>query len=222
MGFAPVNVGHLPLVVLAIWLLTITTFSPVQLLVGLPIYVAVFPFTVLIVSVYHKALKSPSNTTVPEATKHFPVASFSAAMLVGWFVLYGGSSSRGPNLVGFVLALVLFFTLVYRALDKTSPIDEHDTDFFSKAAIRGLQIIANAFKRVTEDPPKTRLAVAGSLRTTGFMVRAFRYLSVWIHGRKGRERIAVIMLLEYMVFLVLVAVSAVLFWALAIRNLFFQ
>jgi hypothetical protein len=169
--------------------------------------------------IYRKELKSASDATtpVPQTSRHFPLASFSAAMLVGWFVLYGGSSSRGPNMVGFVLALGLFFTLVYRALDKTSPIDEQDTAFFSNAALMGLQIITNAFKKATEERPKTKLAVATSLRTTGFMARGFRYLSVCIHGRKGRERIAMIMLLEYIVFLVLVAVSAVLFWALAIK-----
>src|SRR5205807_1916794 len=46
LGFAPVNAGHLPLVFLATWLLTIAAFSPVQVLIGLPLYVLVFPFTV--------------------------------------------------------------------------------------------------------------------------------------------------------------------------------
>lgn len=90
LGFAPVNVGHLPLVFLAIWLLAITTFSPTQLLLGLPIYVSVFPFTALIVFIYRDTLKAASaadaSAPTPQPARHFPLASFSIAMLVGWLV----------------------------------------------------------------------------------------------------------------------------------------
>lgn len=119
--------------------------------------------------------------------------------------------------MGFLLSLALFFTLVYQALDRTSPIDEQDAALFSKAALRGILIVTNAFKKATEAPPKTKLVVASLLKVNGFIVGKIRYLGVLIHGRKGRERIAMIMLLEYIVFLVLVAVSAILFWALAIK-----
>src|ERR1700722_2399572 len=101
LGFAPVNVGHLPLVFLAIWLLAITTFSPVQLLVGLPLYIIVFPVTVLGAWFYRKTMKAATSpnasASAPQPARHFPLASFSVAMLVGWFVLYSISSSRGPH-----------------------------------------------------------------------------------------------------------------------------
>jgi len=222
LGFAPVNVGHLPLVFLVIWLLAITRFSPVQLLIFLPLYIVIFPVTVLLVLVYRKTLKAatspnPDVQVAPEFVRRFPFASLSAAMLVGWFVLYSGSSSRGPNMAGFLFALALFFTLIYRALDKTSPIDEQDTAFFSVAAAKGLLMLSNLFKKATEEPPKTQLAIASALRIHGMIIGGYRQLGILISGRKGRERIAMVMLLEYIVFLVLVAVSAILFWALAIK-----
>lgn len=222
LGFAPVNVGHLPLVFLAIWLLTITEFSPIQLLIGLPLYVVVFPFVALLVLLYHKQVEADTATKavnqVPQARKkHFPWGSVSAAMLVGWFLLYSGSSSRGPNLVGFLLSLALLLTLVYRALDKTSPIDDQDTAFLETTALRGILLISNAMKTATEKPRKTKLELESGLRTNGFLIRPFRRAAVLIHGRKGRDRIAMVMLLEYVIFLVLVAFSAILFWALAIK-----
>src|ERR1700677_3473874 len=99
----------------------------------------------------------------------------------------------------------------------TSPIDEQDTAFFSTAALRGILIVTKAFKTATDELPKTKLQVASMLKINGFILYGFRYLGVLIHGRKGRGRIAMIMLLEYVVFLVLVAASAILVWALAIK-----
>src|ERR1035438_4148880 len=140
LGFTPVHVGHLSLVFWSIWLLVITEFSPIQLILGFLLYVLVFPVTVLGAWLFRKTLKastSPETSTSVSAPRtHFPLASFSSAMLVGWFVLYSGSSSRGPNMVGFLLSVALFLALLYQALDRTSPIEEQDTAFFSTAAGR--------------------------------------------------------------------------------------
>jgi len=160
LSFAPVNAGHLRLVFVLTWLLSITEFSPIQLLIGFPLYVIVFPFTVLIRLIFRRALKAaPAGQSVfedaPKLKKGLPLASCSAAFLVGWLLLYGGSSSRGPLLVGFALSGALFLTLAYRALDKTSRLDEQDTALFSGLAIRGIMVVTNAFKRAVQTPPKT-------------------------------------------------------------------
>ena len=72
LGFAPVNVGHLPLVFLVIWLLTISTFSPIQLLIGLPLYIIVFPFTVLGAWFYRETLKAASSPNASASTPTWP------------------------------------------------------------------------------------------------------------------------------------------------------
>lgn len=219
LGFAPVHVSHLPLVFKAMWLLAITEFSPVQL-IGFLLYSLVFPFTVLGAWIYRKTLRdtdSSAATPAPSSGASFPLNSLLTALLAGWFVLYGGSSSRAPNLAGFLFSAALFLALIYQALDKTSPIDESDTAFFSSAAARGLLIISSLFKTAAEQPPKTKLAVASALKIHGFVIRCFRRIGICIHSRKGRERIAMAMLLEYIVFLAFVATSAILMWALAIK-----
>src|SRR5207302_3173889 len=138
-------------VFLATWLLTIAAFSPVQVLIGLPLYVLVFPFTVLGALLFHRVLNAdtPPSANAPglQPARRSPLTRLWAALLVGWFLLYSGSSSRGPNLAGFLLSLALFLALVYQALDKTSPIDEHDTAFFSSAAVRGILVVTNLFKK---------------------------------------------------------------------------
>ncbi|MFZ0863666.1 MAG: hypothetical protein WCA27_13480 [Candidatus Sulfotelmatobacter sp.] len=146
------------------------------------------------------------------------MVSVAVSLLVAWFLLYGGSSSRRPNLVGCVISGVVFLAFAYRALDKTSPVDEQDTAVFAQWALRGVVIMRNAAQRAIDNPPKNKLEAASALRTNGFLIQPFRYLTVVFRGRRGRDRIAMIVLVEYIVFLVILAVSAILFWALAMRT----
>lgn len=223
-GFAPSSGLHLGRVLVGIWLLLITSFSLIQLLIGLPLYIIVFPFVLLIVLIYRKEIKEAPNQTqqsnvapFPKRTRGFPVVPVAGSFLVAWFLLYGGSSARGPNLMGCIISGAVFLAFAYRALDKTSPIDEKDTAVFSSLALRGLIIMRNASQKFVDSPPKNKLEAASSLRVTGFIIMPFRYLTVVFRGRRGRDRIAMLMLVEYIVFLVILALSAILFWALAIR-----
>jgi hypothetical protein len=222
-GFTPTNADHLPLVLGGIWLLAITGFSLPRLFVGLPLYVIFFPFTVFLVFVYRKVLKGASPATnqqdasLPNQPRGFPLASLTISLRLGWLVLYGGSTSRGPNVVGCVISGILFLTLAYRALDKTSPIDERDTIVFSRWAVMGVLITRNASQSAIDNPPKTKFLVDSGIRTTGLFMCPFRYVTKWFRGRRGRDKVAMMMLAEYIVFLVILAVSAILFWALAMK-----
>lgn len=57
MGFAPTNAAHLPMVFIATWLLFITSLKPLQLFIGLPLYVIFAPLAFLIVTVFQKFWK---------------------------------------------------------------------------------------------------------------------------------------------------------------------
>jgi hypothetical protein len=121
--------------------------------------------------------------------------------------------------VGCVIAGVVFAALAYRALDKTSPVGEQDTAVFAQWAERGVGMVANAAKTAVADPPKNRTDAVVTLRVQGFFIKPFRYLTVVFRGRRGKDRVALIMLIQYIVFLVILAMSAILFWALAMRVL---
>lgn len=224
-GFAPSSAPLLSPVLVGIWVLLIAVFSPIQLLAGLPLYIICFPCTLLVALIYRKTLKAAPDQTqqgnmvpLPRTKRSFPVVSVAVSLLVAWFLLYGGSSSRRPNLVGCVISGVVFLAFAYRALDKTSPVDEQDTAVFAQWALRGVVIMRNAAQRAIDNPPKNKLEAASALRTNGFLIQPFRYLTVVFRGRRGRDRIAMIVLVEYIVFLVILAVSAILFWALAMRT----
>jgi hypothetical protein len=221
--FAPVNAGHLPGVAVMVWLLFITAFSPVQLLLGFPLYIAGFPIGVTFRLVFRKTLKvAEANqvaTAAPATSKEsFPVISCSGAMLAAWFLLYGGSSSWGPNFLGFTLSGALFLSLAYEALDRTSPVETQDLAIFSRIANWGTQALMNALNKAKDiNKPITKVEISSGLRVNGFLMRPIRRLTVCLFSHKGRERVAKLILVEYIVSLVLVGLSAVLFWAFAIK-----
>lgn len=223
MGFAPTNAANLPMVFIATWLLFITAFKPLQLFIGLPLYVIFAPFAFLIVTVFHKFWKAvrekPRADTlqVPIPKRRFPLASLTIALIFGWLLLYGGSFARGPNIVGCVVSGVLFVTLSYRALGKISPIDERDMASIAVRAAFGKQNIRNMCQKALDNPPKDRRQVAAQLRWARLAMSLNRRIRVVFRGRRGKDRIAMIMLGEYILFLLLLAASAILFWAFALK-----
>ena len=102
LGFAPVRAGHLPWVAIMVWLLFITAFSPIQLLLGLPLYIAIFPLTVVFKLVFWKTLKDAEANPVASAapapahglrtiSRHFLFSSLAGSMVSSlWrFVIMG-------------------------------------------------------------------------------------------------------------------------------------
>ena len=222
-GFAPSNVTHLPMVFIAIWLLSITTFSPGQLVIGLPLYIIFAPFWFLIATLYRKTLKAarenpPADAAqAPMLKRRFPLASLSISLILGWLLLYGGSFARGPNIVGCVVSGVLFLTLAYRALGKTSGIDERDMALLTLWAIRGILFMSNTAKKAMDKPPKNKRELDIQLGLIGYLIDPFRRLRVIFRGDRGKDRISMMMLGEYIFFLLLLAASAILFWAFALK-----
>ena len=223
-GFAPSSRPHLGPALVGLWFLLITSFSPIQHLAGMPLYIIFSPSSLLVVLIYQKNLKQnaagPQQSDVvpfPKSKRRFPVVPIAITFLVVWFLLYGDSSARRPNLMGCIISGVLFLAFAYRALDKTSPIHEGDTAVFSRWAIRGILMMRNAAQKAIDSPPNNSLQATVTIRTNGFFIKPFRYLPVLFRGHRGRDRIAIIMLIDYIVFLIILAVSAMLFWAMTIR-----
>jgi hypothetical protein len=223
MGFAPTNAANLPMVFIATWLLLITAFKPLQLFIGLPLYVIFAPFAFLIVTVFHRFWKrvrekSRADTlqvSIPK--RRFPLASLTIVLIFGWLLLYGDSSARGPNIVGCVVSGVLFATLTYRSLGKISPIDERDMALLMLRATLGQQNIMKTLQDAVHKPTENRRQVAFRLRMTRLAMSPFRRIRVVFRGRRGKDRIAMLMLGEYILFFLLLAASAILFWAFALK-----
>jgi uncharacterized membrane protein YhdT len=223
MGFAPTNAAHLPMVFIATWLLFITSLKPLQLFIGFPLYVILAPLAFVVVTVFHKFWKGvreksrvePLQVSIPK--RRFPLASLTIVLIFGWLLLYGDSSAPGPNMVACVVSGVLFVTLTYRSLGKISPIDERDMALLMLRATLGQQNILKALQGAVEKPPKNRREVASRLRSTRLAMSLFRRIRVVFRGRRGKDRIAMLMLGEYILFFLLLAASAILFWAFALK-----
>jgi hypothetical protein len=224
-GFAPVNADYLPRVLKFTWVLIITGFSPLQVLVGLPLYIIVFPFTVIGYLVFHEALDVAPKSTQDDSRsglrpkgRDFPLVSLTMSLLLGWFVLYGGSVSRRPVFVGLVLSGVLFLTLAYRSFLRANPVDETDTAVFAALAVKGHAIAVQTIEGVMNKPPTTKMAAISALKVGQLIyIKPFRWITLFFRGRRGRDRIAVIILSKYVVSLLFLAMSAILFWAFAMR-----
>jgi hypothetical protein len=224
-GLAPASGGpHLGPVLVALWLLLITAFSPIQLL-GMFLYITFFPFTVLLVLRYRKALKAGAArtqqskmATLPGIKRAFPVVPVAITFFVVWFLIFGVASARGPNLIGCIISGIVFLAFVHRALDKTSPIHERDTAAFSRWVEGAILIMRNAAQTAIDSPPRVKFQAVASLWTVRVFIKPFRYVNVFFRGPRGRNRIAMIMLIDYIVFLIVLALSSILFWALMIRT----
>jgi hypothetical protein len=223
MGFAPTNAAHLPLIFIATWLLFITSLRPLQLFIGLPFYVIFAPLALVVTTVFHKFWKvaqekSRADTlevSIPK--RRFPLASLTIVLIFGGLLLYGDSYARGPNIVCCVVSGMLFVTLTYRSLGKISPIDERDLALLAARATLGQQNILKTLRGVVDKPPENRRQVAFRLRMTRFAMSPYRRIRVVFRGRRGKDRIAMLMLGEYILFFLLLAASAILFWAFALK-----
>jgi len=222
-GYAPTNVGVFPVVFVVIWFLIITRLSPLQLFVGFPLYLIFAPISVLFSLIFRKTLKAArekpaqNNSQSPVLKKRFPLVPLLIALIIGWLLLYGGSFAKGPNTVGCALSGGLFLILAYRALGKTSRMDERNMAVLRVWATRGILIMQNLSKQVVDKPPKSKVEVATSLFISRLGLSPFRRVRIIFGGNRGKNRIAMIILGEYIFFLFLLAASAILFWAFALK-----
>jgi len=190
---------------------------------GFPLYVLFAPIGILGYAIYHgraKASQSKTDSQAPQRKKHFRMATGAVILILGWLVLYGDSTQRGPNIVGCLLAGVLFLTLVFRALGKTSRVGQRDVAAFTNWALRGLLFMANTINRLLQEYIKKKPQNEHSLSITGIFVYQYRWVRLVLRPPKGNDRIAMAMLGEYIVFLLMLGAASILFWALALKVAF--
>lgn len=216
-GFAPVNGKALPIVLKVGWLLTITDFNLIQI-VGFAIYVISapiwVPFALGLRNEFAEALAA--NPGVTESRSRWSALPLCTTALIGWFVVYGEAASIRPISVGVVLSGSVLLLFIYRALQRTKPVTLLETSILRN--IERFAAAANAGAvNEKKNPTSKRSDAAIHLRIHGWFHDPLLALTAYIRGQQGRDRIYMFVLVEYILFLFMLAIAAILFWALVAK-----
>jgi hypothetical protein len=104
-------------------------------------------------------------------------------------------------------------SLALRAFKRATPLTEEDL------------VLANGLEKIgfvgisdtTRLKPAAKPTVMFGLKAEKFYKWMYFYLALLLRGKRGKDRVAMYILAEYVAFLILLAFSAVLFWSLSIR-----
>jgi len=223
LGFAPIDTNHLTTIIKIGWILVVTAFKPIELL-GLALYLAFF--WTLPVWLYFAYGIEPEGDGKRKDEGQFgltandrrrlaiPVCTLA---LLGWLVLFGGAASKNAAILGAILSGVLFLLFAMRAFQRVRPIYDPDPNFLRVAKLTGLSLLQIAGGQIKDGTIKTRTAIILNRRFFKPVARFYRFLALSTRGRRGRNRIYMFVLGEYVGSLVLLAAATIFFWAMADR-----
>jgi len=136
-------------------------------------------------------------------------------MLLGWSALYGETSARRALLAGAVLSGVMFSLLAGRVFQRVKPPNYPDGAGRASADERaGLSLITSgpdSLKRAMDAKKKSE--IIGSLFLYQKARSLWRRMALLMRGQAGRNRLYLLLLLDYVTSLLLLGAAAVLFWA---------
>jgi hypothetical protein len=219
-GFAPVHSEYLPRILKFGWLLALSAFKPIELL-GLLIYIYIAPLTLLGYLIFREYSKDIAATPAvkkglrPQRVRR-PALTIVGLLLLGWFVLYGGATARGPLLAGAILSGLLFFVLAGRAFQRVKPPIYPDASEPARADERiGASLLTTAGESVAKAlAAKKKSELIANLFIYQKSRAWFRRLALLMRGRAGRNRLYLLLLIDYVVSLSVLGVAAVFFWAI--------
>ena len=218
-GFAPVNGAALPSVLKAGWLLTITGFNPIQI-IGLAIYVASAPVWLFFRRFYGDALSQtePPRLGLAESRSNWSALPLFTAAVVGWFILYGAASSFKELAVGVIFSGLLLIIFTYRALQRTKPLTILEVSVLDRLEKFGASLPNSVQTRENKTPTSKRSEAVGHIVTYSFFRDAVRHVTIFIRGKRGRDRVYMFILVEYVLFLFILGLTAIFFWALVAKT----
>ena len=225
--FTPANPTYLPTVLKWTWLLLINGFSLLKLF-GFGFYVLGFPALALWLIAFrdvHRAATAVPAVPVPESrpglhisNSEMPVRKIVIISLCGWGLLYGGSGTRRPDVArcrsGRDLAVAGQIVYSFR---QARPAE--DEEFLAAQSIGnwGITYANRALQQIETHPPMTAAVTLTSQKLAKPILRFYRFLSLFFRGGRGRERAAMLILLDYLSTVTMLAASAIVFWSLTFR-----
>jgi hypothetical protein len=214
-GFAPGNPDYMLPILRFGWVLAITGVN-LWGFIGFWIYVLFFIPIALFFLVFQEQVnleQAPNQEGLNKPQQRRLLLPSAIGLSLAWFLLYGTSTSTKPIAVGAFFAGIIFVSLAFRAFQRARPLTVKDIAFGSWVERLGVSAVQD--KQRLQATTKSAASVNLKFeRFHKFLLVGFVYC---FRGRRGRDRIAMYILLEYVVFLILLAGSAVLFWGLAIR-----
>jgi hypothetical protein len=222
-GFAPVHSEYLPRMLQIGWLLAIAGFKPFELL-GLYIYVQIAPLTLLGYLVFKDYAKD--FDAVPTQKKGLrppkvrrPALTTVSLLLLAWFILYGDASSRRPLVAGAILSGLLFLLLATRAFQRVKPpiypYGSEPATAFERIGLSVSTSAADAVKRAMD--AKKKMEVNGTLFMYQKWGSIWRRYALLMRGQAGRDRLYLLLLIDYVVSLLVLGAAAVLSWAIVAK-----
>lgn len=214
-GFAPGNPEYMLPILRYGWPLAITGVNLWEFL-GFWIYVLFFIPLILFVFTFRDQVNqqpTPSQEGLSKPQQRRWILPTAIGLLVAWFLLYGTSTSTKQIAVGASFSGIIFLSLAFRAFQRARPLTGKDISFGAWVERLGASGV-NDKQRLK---PETKSAANVHLKFERFYKFVLVGFVYCFRGRRRRDRIAMYILLEYVVFLILLAGSAVLFWGLAIR-----
>lgn len=221
MGFAPIDENHLTTIIKVGWVLVVTAFKPIEI-IGLVIYLAFF--WMLPLMLYLTYGMDTGSTSTPNTDKQFGLTANNqrrlaipvcGLMLLAWLVLFGDAASKKPMILGALLSGVLFLLFAVRAFQRVRPTYDPDPNFLRAAKLAGLVFLKIAGEQTKDKTLKTKNQAILYQRTYRPIKRFYRRLAILTRGTRGRNRIYLFVLAEYVASLVLLAAATLLFWAMA-------
>lgn len=226
-GFAPVNTAFLSTVLKVGWVLAITGFNLFEV-VGLFIYIVTFPVWVPVLAIFGFFSKDEEDTTESSSVKQGLIRrkrtrsrlfAICTSLFIGWFLLYGNANTQRQLIPGVVLAGVFLLLLTYRLFLRVKPDKEVNLSPFYWLTRLSLTA-GDAQKERLKKEYKKRNEIRNDKKLVSFNRKLFVRIALLLRGQIAQERISMYVLGEYIFSLIIVAASAVLFWALMIKAMY--
>jgi hypothetical protein len=226
-GFAPVNTALLSTILKIGWVLAISGFKLFEA-GGLFLYILTFPIWVPIVVLFkfftRNQEKEPSKSKPTERgllqTRRSPSNLFAicASLLLGWFLLYGNSNATRQLIPGVVLAGVFLTLLTYRMFLRVKPEKDVNVDVPPFGWLGKISVAAaDAQRQRLKKEYKNKSEVQTDRKVVDFTRKVFVRITFLLRGQIAQKRISLYVLGEYLFSLIMVAASAILFWALLLK-----
>lgn len=219
-SFTPSNPHYFAIFLKLAWLSLLSGFSVIEALWYVTLYVPFFPFSMGFIlwrgNAWRKEMeqKKMVGGLARPAPRHTYTLRLIALMLA-WLLLYGRSHERIPQLVGIVIVGALLLDRASSAFAFAGSIET------AKSGILDALILLNQQTNAAELIDETKVTPRAILKLKLFCFRSWywflRFLYGITRGKKGRNRAALVILIQYVYALLLLGLVAIFFWSLIIR-----